>query len=149
MESRFEALREFPIIADLPVVWADMDVFRHVNNTVLFRYFEIARIAYLERIGFTDDMDAHSGAGPILHSTHCRFRLPLVYPDRVHIGARTVELLPDRFLMEYRVVSEKAEKVAADGGGTVVSFDYRTHRKIDLPDPVRRAIQEVEGRDLG
>lgn len=146
MENRFEALSDFPIVVDTPVVWADMDVFRHVNNTVLFRYFEIARIAYLERIGFTDDMEAHAGAGPILHSTHCRFRLPLVYPDRVHVGARTVELLPDRFLMEYRVMSEKAGKVAADGGGTVVSFDYIREQKTDLPDAVMRAIEEVEGR---
>lgn len=149
MENRFEALRPFPIIMDIPVVWADMDVFRHVNNTVLFRYFEIARIAYLERIGFTDNMEAHGGAGPILHSTHCRFRLPLVYPDRVHIGARTVELLPDRFVMEYRVVSEKVGKTAADGGGTVVSFDYIAERKTALPEAVRQAIREVEDRDLG
>ena len=39
----------FPVVVDIPVRWADMDPFQHVNNTVYFRYFEIARISYFER----------------------------------------------------------------------------------------------------
>src|SRR5690606_27481110 len=75
-----ELLEGFPIVVPNPVAWADMDVFRHVNNAVFFRYFENARIRYLEAIGFGDD-DRHSGLGPILHSTNARFRRPLRYPD--------------------------------------------------------------------
>jgi acyl-CoA thioester hydrolase len=131
-------------VIELPVAWADMDYFRHVNNTVFFRYFESARIAYLERIGFADDQEV-ARVGPILHSTHCRFRLPLTYPDRVRVGARATELGADRFAMEYVVVSQRQGAVAAEGGGVVVSYDYARGAKAPLPDSVRASVAALDG----
>ncbi|CAN5692980.1 thioesterase family protein [soil metagenome] len=136
-------LNGFPVVIELPVAWADMDYFRHVNNTVFFRYFESARIAYLERIGFADEQ-AEPGIGPILHSTHCRFRFPLAYPDRVFVGARASEIGNDRFTMEYALVSARTGQLSADGGGVVVSYDYGRSAKAPLPDSVRSAIAKLE-----
>lgn len=133
----------FPVVVTLPVQWGEMDYFRHVNNTVFFRYFESARIAYLERIGFREE-GAAEGTGPILASTHARFRRPLAFPDSVRVGARTTEVGEDRFTMEYRLVSEAQEAVAAEGGGVLVSFDYAAGRKAPLPEGVRRAIERLE-----
>jgi acyl-CoA thioester hydrolase len=77
----------------------------------------------------------------------------VVYPDRLHVGARTAEVAEDRFTMEYRLVSERLGEVAAEGGGVVVAYDYRTARKAPLPSAVREAISRVEtpgaGRDAG
>ncbi len=137
-------LAGFPVVTETPVAWSDMDVFRHVNNTVYFRWFEIARVAYLERVGFLGE-DEQGGVSAIIHSTHCRYRRPVVYPDRVRTGARTVEVGPDRFVMEYRVVSEAQRAVAAEGSAIVVSYDYRAGRKAPLPEVVRRLIAEAEG----
>ncbi|HEX2093237.1 MAG TPA: thioesterase family protein [Longimicrobiaceae bacterium] len=138
-----DELQGFPVVVTLPVQWGDMDYFRHVNNTVFFRYFESARIAYLERIGFREEQ-AEGGLGPILASTHARFRRPLAYPDTVHVGARTTGLGEDRFTMEYRLVSERLGEVAAEGGGVLVAFDYASGRKAPLPERVRRTIEELE-----
>lgn len=140
-----DLLGGFPVVVTLPVQWGEMDYFRHVNNTVFFRYFESARIAYLDRIGFREEAEAE-GLGPILASTHARFRRPLTYPDTVRVGARATEVGEDRFTMEYLAVSEKLGAVAAEGGGVLVAFDYRAGRKAPLPDQVRRAIERLEGR---
>lgn len=69
-------LAGFPVVVTLPVQWGEMDAYGHVNNTVFFRYFETARIAYLERCGFTRTWET-ARVGAILHSTHCRFRQAL------------------------------------------------------------------------
>lgn len=138
-----ELLRGYPVVVQVDVQWGEMDFFRHVNNTVFFRYFESARIAYLDRIGFREEMENH-GVGPILASTHARFRRPLTYPDSVRVGARTVELGEDRFTMEYRLVSLGQGAVAAEGGGVLVSFDYARGGKAPLPERVRTAIEEIE-----
>ncbi len=145
-EAVHELLDGFPVVVSTPVAWGDMDYFRHVNNTTFFRYFESARIAYLERIGFPEEME-ESGIGPILASTHARFRQPLTYPDVVHACARTTEVGEDRFVMEYRVVSEGLGCIAAEGGGVVVSYDYRRQHKAPLPETVRQQIQRVEGAE--
>ncbi len=140
-----ELLAGYPVVVELPVAWGDMDYFRHVNNIVFFRYFESARIEYLERIGFRELADDQP-VGPILASTDCRFRRPVTWPDTVAVGARVTEVGEDRFAMEYRLVSRKLGTVAAEGGGTLVSYDYAAGRKVPLPEAVRSAIAEMEGR---
>lgn len=137
------ALERFPVVLEIPVAWAEMDVFRHVNNTVFFRWFESARIDFLIRIGLEDQRE--DGIGPILHSTHCRFRRPVVFPDTVLAGARATEVMEDRFVMEYRAVSVAQGEVAGEGGGVVVAYDYRANRKAPLPDEVREAIARLGG----
>lgn len=133
----------FPVWVESPVAWGEMDAFRHVNNTVFFRYLESARIEYLVRIGFGSE-EEHGGVGPILASTGCRFRRPLVFPDTVRVGARTREVGEDRFALEYRVMSIAQERVVAEGEGVVVAYDYSAGRKAPLPPAVRRAIGALE-----
>jgi acyl-CoA thioester hydrolase len=120
-----------------------MDAFGHVNNTVFFRYFESARIAYLERLGFRGaDGEA---IGPILASTQCKFRRPLAYPDTVLVGARVSQLGDDRFTHEYRLISRALEEIAAEGSGVVVAYDYGARAKCAIPPAVRARIEALEG----
>lgn len=142
-EARSGSSPRFPVEVETPVAWGEMDAFGHVNNTVFFRYFETARIAYFDEIDFTGGPE-RGEVGPILHSTHCRFRRPLTYPDTVTVGARVTETAEDRLTMEYRVVSRKLEAVAAEGGGVVVSYHYGDARKAPLPERIRRRIRELE-----
>lgn len=147
-ESRHKLLADFPVVVEAPVAWGEMDALGHVNNVVYFRYFENARLAYFDAIGYMEQMK-RTGVGPILASTRCRFRRPLEYPDQVAVGARVRQLQPDRFLMEYRVVSRCHGVIAAGGDGAIVSYDYRSGAKAPVPDPVRRAIEGLEGASAG
>lgn len=141
--SRPESLDGFPVTIEIPVQWGEMDAYDHVNNVVFFRYFESARVRYLERCGFTDSY-REDRVGAILHSTSCRFRRALFYPDRVTVGARVTEMETDRFTMEYRVVSREQDSVAAEGTGVVVSFDYEAEEKTALPESVRAGVRDLE-----
>ena len=135
---------EFPVVVEWPVAWAEMDYFRHVNHAVFFTYFEGARIRYLDRIGFRE-LGADRQVGPILASTEARYRRPVEYPDTVLVGARVLDVGPDRFTQRYRLVSRRLGAVAAEGGGVLVSYDYAAGRKVPLPEPVRAAIHALEG----
>lgn len=148
IDSVMLMLDGYATTVDVPVAWGEMDAFGHVNNVVYFRYFETARIAYLRAIGFTGS-DEHGrtvpAIGPILHSTHCRFRRPLAFPDTLQVGARSVAVEADRFIMEYAIASERMGAMAADGGGIVVAYDYVNARRADLPAAVRARILELDG----
>jgi acyl-CoA thioester hydrolase len=136
-------LADFPVVETIPVQWGDMDAYGHVNNTVLFRYFETARIAYLDKCGFLESYD-RDRVGAILHSTDCRFRRALIHPDTVQVGGRAVSVDRDRFTMTYTVVSLVHDDVVAEGSGVVVSFDYTKREKTALPEAVRQGIEELE-----
>ena len=134
------SLEGYPVVIAESVLWGEMDAFNHVNNTVYFRYFESARIAYFMAIGYLDWMEAE-GSGPILASTSCRFRRPLTWPDDLQIGAGGSQLSEDRFTMEYAVYSASQQTVAAVGQGVVVHFDYRGGGTQPIPATIRAAIE--------
>jgi acyl-CoA thioester hydrolase len=138
-----ELLSDYPVVVELPVVWGEMDAFQHVNNVVYFRYFESARIAYSMKIGLHALRDL-TGIGPILGSTSCKYRLPLTYPDTVSVGARTVKIEEDRFTMKYAIVSHKHGKIAAEGDGVIVMYDYREGKKTEVPAEIRQRIEDLE-----
>jgi acyl-CoA thioester hydrolase len=136
-------LAGFPVVFELDVAWGDMDSYAHVNNVVYFRYFESARIAYFERVGWMKSKD-ELGLGPIAASTQARFRKPLSYPDHIWVGARLLEMKEDRITIEHKVVSQQWNAVATEGQIVVVSFDYRGGKKVPIPEAIRAAILQLE-----
>lgn len=136
-------LAGFPIIVSVEVAWGDMDSYGHVNNVIYFRYFEHARIAYLDRVGWLASM-RETGLGPIVASTSARFRKAVAYPDRLLVGARRVDEQADRITLEHRIVSEKRDAVVCDGQVVVVSYDYRAETKALIPPAIRAAIATLE-----
>src|SRR5689334_22159689 len=105
-------LGEFPASIRLTVQWGDQDAFGHVNNTVYFRWFESARIKYLEQIDLSEQT-ADDKLGPILASVTCNYRRQVKYPDVVVIGARITRIGRSSLQMTYRVWSEAQQALVA------------------------------------
>jgi acyl-CoA thioester hydrolase len=136
-------LAGYPVVVELPVAWGDMDSYSHVNNVVYFRYFENARLEYFRQLDWFE-YERQTGVGPILAATQARFRKPLTYPDTIWVTARVVDVEDDRFHLEHRVVSKRLAAVAAEGKGTVVTYHHGEHRKVAVPEELRRRIEALE-----
>ena len=138
-----EWLKNFPVVVTLPVVWGEIDAMQHVNNAVYFRYFESARTAYFEKLGVWR-LTRQSGLGVILASINCRFRIPLTYPDTVSVGVRAIRLEADRFIIDHCVVSHKHQKIAAEGEGLMICYDYREQKKTLMSETMKQEIENLE-----
>ena len=57
-------LKDYPVQIEIPVRWADMDAFQHVNNTIYLKWVECARIEYIAKY-LTGKLD-NLNMGPIL-----------------------------------------------------------------------------------
>jgi acyl-CoA thioester hydrolase len=137
-----ELLKDCPVVIEIPVAWGEMDSMQHVNNAVYFRYFESARIAYFDRVNFRELMD--KGIGAILASIQCKFKIPLTYPDTVSVGVRVSNMEEDRFIIQHYVVSHRLQKIAAEGEGIVVSYNYKENRKTAIPQELKERIIALE-----
>lgn len=144
-EMEEKLLKGFPVIIEFPVAWGEMDAMGHVNNAVYFRYFESAHVVYFDRIKMWKFIE-ETGIGLILASTQCRFRTPLVYPDVVLVGARASDIGEGGLTMKYVVVSQRLSKIAAEGEGLLVTYDYRNNRKAPMPAEFKRSILDFEAR---
>ena len=143
MDSNPAFHSKFPVFITLPVQWGDQDAFGHVNNTVYFRWFESARIAYLDRIGLSEMMTA-AKVGPILASITCDYRRQITYPESVIVGAKVTRIGRTSLTIEHELLTQSNQALAAEGKSTIVVFDYTTNRPHPVPDPIRRAIEAVE-----
>ncbi len=139
---------QFPVIHPVTVAWGEMDAFQHVNNVVYLRYFESARIAYMEAMGLSttlqDTNEKDQPIGPILADSYCRYRRPVTFPDTLHIGCRISELQEFGFTMEYQAYSEQQQTVATKGQARVVMVNYTTGEKVVIDDDFLAKIRKVQ-----
>jgi acyl-CoA thioester hydrolase len=141
------ALAEYPVVVAIPIQWGDQDAFGHVNNTVPIRWFESARVAYLEQGGL-GHMMSNDGLGPILAAISCQYRKQLNYPDTVHVGARVTKLGKSSMTIGHAVYSEALGAIAVEGESVIVVFDYPANRPRRVPDDMRSQIEKLEGKSF-
>ncbi|KXI21202.1 acyl-CoA thioesterase [Photobacterium sanguinicancri] len=136
-------LKGYPVITEIPVAWGEMDALNHVNNVVYFRYFETARIDYFLQLSLMDDLQK-TGIGPVLKETQCSYKIPVTFPDTLHIGSKICDMGDDRFTMEYSVYSQKLGKITTVGRAEVVMFNFKTNKKAHISDEIRSRVTEIQ-----
>jgi len=146
MRTREEFDHAFPVQVNIPVQWGDMDAFGHVNNSVYFKYFETARLAYFNAVGVMEDMQELQ-LGPILAETDAQFKRALVFPDQIIAGANILENHDYGFLMQYGVFSEQQQAITTLGAGRIVMVDYNSGKKVKPTAHLLQSIAQLQ-RDL-
>lgn len=141
------SLSGYKLVTTVPILWGDEDAFAHVNNLSYLRWCETSRVEYLMRIALWN-VPPPNGAGPILASIRCDYKIPLTYPDTVDVGTRVTAIGNSSIRMEHVVVSRKLSAVAATVDSTLVMYDYDAARPMRVPDAIREAIGALEGRSF-
>ena len=139
--------QDFPVILPIRVAWGEMDAFQHVNNVSYIRYFESARIAYMEAMNMEANIKT-SPVGPILGDIYCRYRRPVTYPDILHIGTKISDINEFGFVMEYQAFSEQQKTVTTLGHCKIVMIDYRSNQKVAVEGEMLDKILTLQP-DLG
>jgi acyl-CoA thioester hydrolase len=147
LEHPHELLRDYPVVISLAVEWGDQDTLGHVNNTVYLKWCETARVVYLEQIEMWPMIRAE-GKGPIIAALSCNYAHPVTFPDTLQIGARVSKIGNSSFRMEHVVVSLKQNEVVADSSSVLVFVEYERSKSWPVPQNIREAIAQLEGRPL-
>jgi len=125
------------------VMFADIDVYGHVNNAVYFTYFEWGRTQLwfeLTQWGGARDI------GFIVARAECDFKKQLeLEPIEIatRIGAMGTSSL--EFLCEIR---RSGGEVAATGRVVTVLFDWERNAKTAITDELRRKVAELQARTV-
>ncbi|ATC85553.1 acyl-CoA thioesterase [Pseudoalteromonas sp. NZS127_1] len=130
---------QHPIHTDITVAWADMDALQHVNNVVYLRYFEIARIDFLNKINLFDTISPN-GVGPVISENNIRYKRPVTFPDTLTVGVTISDIKTDRFVMNYTVFSHAQNAITTTGTSKVVMFDFETGQKALIAEPLLSAL---------
>lgn len=139
-------MKGFPHTERILLRWGDEDRYGHVNNARYFSFMESARMGYLAAI----DLDRFEieTVGVALVATNCSFRKQLHYPGELEVGARVERIGNRSFTMAYQIVELESGGVAADGEGVIAWADLAAGKSLPVPDELRRAIEDFEGRSF-
>lgn len=122
----------------MPIRWGDMDALGHVNNTVYFRYMEIARVEWLRATGVKLDPQ---GEGVVIVNAFCNFHQQLQYPGDILV--KTYVGPPGRSSFDTWVTIEMANapgQLHASGGSTLVWVNLPAQKSAPLPEALRRHL---------
>jgi len=128
------------------VRFGDLDAMRHLNNVVFLRYFETARITYLRQLAPEHDPAMGGGAfGLIFAECHIAYRSPVLFDEEVAIGCAIADVRRSSFKVTFEM--HVGDRLAADGYGVLVGFDYDAQRAARLPERLKARL-EVEAAKL-
>ena len=130
--------RKLLLTTRIPVRWGDMDYYGHVNNTVYFRYFEQARVEWLEAMGFPVGPDAETA--PVIINASCTFLIPVNYPATVIVRLYAGEPGRSSVMTWYELGVDGDERIFATGESKVVWMDNRSGKSSPLPDVLRAHV---------
>ena len=122
------------------VRFGDLDAMRHLNNVVFLRYFETARIAAMRELMPAHD-PAHPGTGDfgmIFAECSISYRSPVQFDEDVAIRCTVGEVRRSAFEMRFRMTV--GERLAAEGFGWLVGYDYAAGEPRPLPDALRETL---------
>lgn len=123
------------------VRFGDLDAMRHLNNVVFLRYFETARIAYLRELVPGHD-PAHPEAddfGLIFAECHINYRSPVYFDEEVAVRCSIGAVRRSSFRVPFEM--RVGTRLAAEGYGVLVGFDYVAQQAAPLPDALRERLE--------
>ncbi|MDZ4838821.1 MAG: acyl-CoA thioesterase [Bacteroidota bacterium] len=122
--------------------WSDVDVFAHVNNVMIFKYIQAARVSYWQRVGISV-LPLEDKPAVILASCNCDFKKPLFFPGLVYISSGCCYLGNSSFKLihEFR---DDASEICAIAEDVIVMFDYELNTSKPIEAALRTKILELE-----
>ena len=132
---------EYPHHLPIATRWMDNDVYGHVNNVVYYAYFDTVINRWLIDEG---GLDIH-GAEVIglCVDSRCAYLAPVAFPDPLEAGLRVAHLGRSSVRYEIAIFKAGIDAAVAQGEFVHVFVDRATRRSVDIPAPIRAALQRL------
>jgi acyl-CoA thioester hydrolase len=132
-----------PFVHTERVRFGDLDAMRHLNNVVFLRYFETARIAYIRSLLPTHDPSHPESErfGLIFAECHINYRSPVYFDEEVAVECSIGEVRRSAFQVKFSM--RVADRVAAEGYGWLVGFDYSSDKSAPLPEGFKKVLEDA------
>lgn len=126
----------------IPIRFADIDAFGHVNNAIYLTYFEIARSVYWKEIIRWD----WNQVGIIVRKSEIEYLRPIQLNDEIYAYVRTSRIGNSSFDVEYILVKKVngKEEICTTGLTSCVAYDYNLNKAVPIPAYQKNKMRDFE-----
>ncbi len=142
MESEVTFRHEMPV----QIRFSDVDQFGHVNNSVYFSLYDLAKTTYMKEVFGTNDW--HQLA-IVVANINANFFQPVFFSDEVLIETAVVHLGNKSFTLLQRAVSaDDKREVKCECRTVMVGYDIVAKEPKPLDKAYKEAVCRYEGKTL-
>ena len=140
IENLEKWVEEFSFYTEVRVRFSETDMYGHVNNTVPFTYFELARIEYLKHFqqqGST--LMAAKDEIIIVADLQCDFIKQCYFDELLHVYVKAASIGTSSIDLHYMVKNEKGD-VCYTGRGTIVLYNAQTGKSVPISEQDKQLL---------
>ena len=126
--------------------FSDVDQFGHVNNSVYFSLYDLAKTTYVKDV-LLGRMKWNE-VGIVVANINANFMSPIFFMDNVNIETTTIELGNKSFTLLQRAVDSQTGQIKCECRTIMVVYDLKTQTPMQMPIEYKQAICDYEGRSL-
>lgn len=118
--------------------FADCDSAGHVHNAAYLHYFETARMHFfVSQLGMDWDWKKN---GIILKKNIVDYHIPTFLKDSIEVEVVCAQIGTKSFTLSY-IIKNQDGKIKTTGSSLMVCFDYLENQTIEIPEPLKKALQ--------
>ena len=126
--------------------FSDVDLFGHVNNTVFFSLYDLAKAEYFKAV--LNDMPMKFGVSAVVANINAYFIHPVHFDDDIVIETSVARLGRKSFIVSQQAVNAKTNSVVSICRTTMVCYSAKMNDSIEIPEIIRKRITEYEDNIL-
>lgn len=103
-----------------------------VHHSNYIRWFEEARVDYMDKIGYGYDKAVAEGIDFAVLSVNCEYKSMVRFNEVVNIKTTVTAITPTRISLSYTVTDAKTGKIRTTGNSSHCYFDNNSGRPVIL-----------------
>ena len=136
---------EFKHVMPVQIRFSDVDQYGHVNNSVYFSLYDLAKTSYIRDVFGSDEWKK---TGIVIANINADFIAPVFFSDDIIIETAVVHLGHKSFTLIQRALDKKSGIVKCQCRTIMVAYDIALNEPIELPAKFKARICEYEGKTL-
>ncbi|MBY0124008.1 thioesterase family protein [Bacillus sp. S/N-304-OC-R1] len=132
---------DFDFFHEVKVRFSETDMFGHLNNTVPFTYFEVARIEFFKSKGFMQEwVNPKNETIPVVADLQCDFLKQVFFDERIQIFVKAASIGTSSVDLHYMGKKEDGT-VCFTGRGTMVQISKKTGKGVAWTEEMKKLLQ--------
>lgn len=141
-----ESPLQFKHILPVQLRFSDVDQFGHVNNSVYFSLYDLAKTTYIHDVmGRLLDLEKEA---IVVANVSANFVSPIYYSDNVAIETTVVHFGTTSFRLEQQAVDVNTHNVKCTCTTVMVYYDLKSQEPMPISDEFKMAVCKYEGHPI-
>ena len=146
MNHAIEAQYPFKRTTSVQLRFNDIDALGHVNNSVYFQFFDLAKTEYFAGLEVNADIN-WCRPSIVIANVNCSFLMPTVFQEPVEVLTQCAHLGNKSLTLLQHLVNSDTGEVKCTCATVMVNMDPQTNQPSPIPQVWRDAIVAFEGHD--